>query len=95
MDDSLERAATTATSLDVEQDRGNIFKIQSKATPNEPVSQENSSGGGLRCQEAIGDATSQTRLLDLETTKTTQAMEIKSLKRRVKKLEKRKRSRTH
>ncbi|GJS69597.1 hypothetical protein Tco_0702438, partial [Tanacetum coccineum] len=34
MDDSLERAATTATSLDVEQDRGNINKTQSKATPN-------------------------------------------------------------
>nr|GFC84085.1 hypothetical protein [Tanacetum cinerariifolium] len=26
MDDSLERAATTATSLDAEQDRGNISK---------------------------------------------------------------------
>ncbi|GJU23748.1 hypothetical protein Tco_1157090 [Tanacetum coccineum] len=30
MDDSLERAATTATSLDAEQDRGNIDKTQSK-----------------------------------------------------------------
>nr|GEZ58351.1 hypothetical protein [Tanacetum cinerariifolium] len=35
------------------------------------------------------------RVLDLETTKTTQALEIDSLKRKVKKLEKRKRSRTH
>nr|GEW21354.1 ribonuclease H-like domain, reverse transcriptase, RNA-dependent DNA polymerase [Tanacetum cinerariifolium] len=52
MDDNLERAATTATSLDAE-------------------------------------------VLDLKTTKTTQAMEIESLKRRVKKLERRKRSRTH
>nr|GEV26904.1 hypothetical protein [Tanacetum cinerariifolium] len=51
MDDSLKRAATTATSLDTEQDR--------------------------------------------ETTTTTQALEIDSLKRRVKKLERRKRSRTH
>nr|GEV98298.1 integrase, catalytic region, zinc finger, CCHC-type, peptidase aspartic, catalytic [Tanacetum cinerariifolium] len=34
-------------------------------------------------------------VLDLETTKTTQAMEIKSLKRRVKKLEKKQMSRTH
>nr|GEU42821.1 hypothetical protein [Tanacetum cinerariifolium] len=34
------------------------------------------------------------RVLDLETTKTTQAMEIESLKKRVKKLEKRQRSRT-
>nr|GFA81531.1 hypothetical protein [Tanacetum cinerariifolium] len=37
----------------------------------------------------------QQRLLDLETRKTTQALEINSLKRRVKKLEKRKWSRTH
>nr|GFA24044.1 hypothetical protein [Tanacetum cinerariifolium] len=36
----------------------------------------------------------QQRVLDLETIKTTQAMEIESLKRRVKKLERRKRSRT-
>ncbi|GJU98832.1 hypothetical protein Tco_1328103 [Tanacetum coccineum] len=34
MDDSLERPATTATSLDAEQDSGNIDKTQSKATPN-------------------------------------------------------------
>ncbi|GJS84145.1 putative ribonuclease H-like domain-containing protein [Tanacetum coccineum] len=32
MDDSLKRAATTATSLDAERDRGNINKTQSKAT---------------------------------------------------------------
>ncbi|GJT67317.1 hypothetical protein Tco_1018797 [Tanacetum coccineum] len=37
----------------------------------------------------------QQRVLDLETTKTTQANEIASLKRRVKKLEQKKRSRTH
>ncbi|GJR51399.1 hypothetical protein Tco_1401920 [Tanacetum coccineum] len=37
----------------------------------------------------------QNRVLDLEHTKTTQALEIDSLKRRVKKLEKKKRSRTH
>ncbi|GJS28343.1 hypothetical protein Tco_0488963, partial [Tanacetum coccineum] len=44
MDDSLERAATTATSLDTEQDRGNINKTQSKATPNEAGSQGTTSG---------------------------------------------------
>nr|GEZ24784.1 hypothetical protein [Tanacetum cinerariifolium] len=82
MNDSLERAATIATSLDAEQDRGNIFKTQSKETPNEPGSQGASSGDGPR-------------VLDLETTKTTQALEIDSLKRRVKKLKRRKRSRTH
>nr|GEZ37815.1 hypothetical protein [Tanacetum cinerariifolium] len=37
----------------------------------------------------------QQSVLDLETTKITQALEIDSLKRRVKKLERRKRSRTH
>ncbi|GJS24872.1 hypothetical protein Tco_0453504 [Tanacetum coccineum] len=37
----------------------------------------------------------QNRVLDLEHTKTTQALEIGSLKRRVKKLEKKQRSRTH
>ncbi|GJX86033.1 hypothetical protein Tco_0336807 [Tanacetum coccineum] len=61
MDDSLERAATTATSLDVEQDRGNIIKTQSKATPNEPCSPGTSSGGGPRCEETMGDTISQTR----------------------------------
>ncbi|GJR40146.1 hypothetical protein Tco_1215830 [Tanacetum coccineum] len=44
MDDSLERAAITATSLDTEQDRGNINKTQSKATLNEPSSLGTSSG---------------------------------------------------
>ncbi|GKA66735.1 hypothetical protein Tco_0766543 [Tanacetum coccineum] len=54
-DDSLERTATTATVLDIEQDRGNINKTQSKATPNEPSSLGTSSGGGPRRQEIIGD----------------------------------------
>ncbi|GJS50362.1 hypothetical protein Tco_0600483 [Tanacetum coccineum] len=60
-DDSLERAATTATGLDVEQDRGNINKTQSKATPNEPSSLGTSSGGGPRRQETMGDTIAQTR----------------------------------
>ncbi|GJS53196.1 hypothetical protein Tco_0626558 [Tanacetum coccineum] len=38
--DSLVRAATIASSLEVEQDSGNITKTQSKATPNESSSQE-------------------------------------------------------
>ncbi|GKB53173.1 hypothetical protein Tco_0903926, partial [Tanacetum coccineum] len=102
MDDSLERAATTATSLDAEQDSGNINKTQSKATLNEPSSIGTSSGSGPRRQETMGDIIAQTRfenisktsndpllarVLDLEQTKTTQAEEIVSLKRRVKKLE--------
>nr|GEV09391.1 UBN2 domain-containing protein [Tanacetum cinerariifolium] len=61
MYDSLERATTTSTSLDAEQDRGNIFTTQSKATTNEPGSQGTSLGGGPRCQEAMRDNVAQTR----------------------------------
>ncbi|GJW82336.1 hypothetical protein Tco_0146311 [Tanacetum coccineum] len=134
--DSLVRAATTASSLEAEQDSGNINKTQSKATPNESSSQGTNSGGGPRCQETMGDTIAQTRfesvskhsndsllargntlrsdedrlkldelmelcttlqqrVLDLEKIKTTQHNEIASLKRRVKKLEKKNRSRTH
>ncbi|GJZ00134.1 hypothetical protein Tco_0517563 [Tanacetum coccineum] len=55
LDDSLVRAATTATGLDAEQDSGNIDKTQSKATPNEPSSQGTSLGGGPRRQDTMGD----------------------------------------
>ncbi|GKB02216.1 putative ribonuclease H-like domain-containing protein [Tanacetum coccineum] len=88
MDDSLVRAATTATGLDAKQDNGNIDKTQSKSTPNEPSSLGTSSGGGPMRQETIGDTIAQTGVLDLENTKTAQAQEITSLKLRVKKLEK-------
>ncbi|GJS04322.1 retrovirus-related pol polyprotein from transposon TNT 1-94 [Tanacetum coccineum] len=80
--DRLVRAATTASSLEVEQDSGNITKTRSKATPNESSSLGTTSGGGPR-------------FLDLEKIKTTQQIEIDSLNRRVKKLEKKDRSRTH
>ncbi|GJU01851.1 hypothetical protein Tco_1112189, partial [Tanacetum coccineum] len=56
---SLERAATTTTSLDVEQDRGNINKTQSKAKLNEPSSLGTSSGSGHRHQETMGDTIAQ------------------------------------
>nr|GEV09096.1 hypothetical protein [Tanacetum cinerariifolium] len=82
MDDRLVRAATTASGLEAKQGIGNINKTQSKATPNESSSQGTDSGGGPR-------------VLNLETTKTTQAMKIESLKRRVKKLKKKQRSRTY
>ncbi|GKB46291.1 hypothetical protein Tco_0897044, partial [Tanacetum coccineum] len=136
IDDSLVRVATTATSLDAKQDRGNINKTQSKATLNEPSSSGTSSGSGPRCQETMGDTIGHTRsenvskhsndpllargntlrngedilkleelmelctnlntrVLDFETTKTTQSNEIASLKRRVKKLERRNKSRTY
>nr|GFA34595.1 hypothetical protein [Tanacetum cinerariifolium] len=58
---SLERDTTTATSLNAEHDRGNISKTQSKATPIEPSSPRTSSGGGLRCQDTMGDTIAQTR----------------------------------
>ncbi|GJT68527.1 hypothetical protein Tco_1020007 [Tanacetum coccineum] len=72
-EDIMERAATTAFSLEAEQN----------------------SGSGPRCQDTIlRDAEAQIRVLDFETTKTAQAKEIANLKKRVNKLEKRKRSRT-
>ncbi|GKB26278.1 hypothetical protein Tco_0865679 [Tanacetum coccineum] len=46
--DSLVKAATTASSLDAEQDSGNITKTRSKATPNESSSLGTTSGGGPR-----------------------------------------------
>ncbi|GJS84778.1 hypothetical protein Tco_0751319, partial [Tanacetum coccineum] len=87
--DSLVRVATTASSLEAEQDSDNINKTQSKATPNESSSLGTTLGGGPRCQETTGDTIAQTRL------KLDQHNEIASLKRRVKKLEKKNRSRTH
>nr|GEY42989.1 hypothetical protein [Tanacetum cinerariifolium] len=66
-----------------------------KATPNESSSQGTDSGDGPRYQDTMRDTIAQTRVFDLEKTKTTQALEIDSLKRRVKKLEKKQRSRTH
>ncbi|GKC09432.1 hypothetical protein Tco_1001042 [Tanacetum coccineum] len=136
LDDSLVRAATTASSLEAEQDSGNINKTRSKATPNESSSLGTTSGGGPRRQETMGETivqtrfenvsklsndlllargntlqsgedslklnelmelctNLQTRVLDLEKIKTTQAEETISLKRRVKKLEQKKRSKTH
>ncbi|GJT22596.1 hypothetical protein Tco_0892533 [Tanacetum coccineum] len=61
LDDSLVRAATTTSSLEAEQDNGNIIKTRSKATPNEAGSQITTSGGGPRHQETMGDTIAQTR----------------------------------
>ncbi|GJZ10923.1 hypothetical protein Tco_0545682 [Tanacetum coccineum] len=103
LDDSLVRAATTASSLEAEQDSDNIAKTQSKATPNEFSSLGTTSGGGPRRQETKGDTIGQTRFENVskhsndprEKTKTSQAEEIVRLKRRVKKLERKKWSRTY
>nr|GEU46431.1 putative ribonuclease H-like domain-containing protein [Tanacetum cinerariifolium] len=87
--------ATIASSLEAELDSGNINRTQSKATPNESSSQMTDSGGGpsekdrMKPNELMDLCTNlQSKVLDLEKTKTTQALEITSLKRRVKKLEK-------
>nr|GEW31808.1 retrovirus-related Pol polyprotein from transposon TNT 1-94 [Tanacetum cinerariifolium] len=97
IDGSLKRATTTATSLDVEHDRGNINKTQSKATLNKPSSigtnlgvNTPQSGEDIRkLNEFMDLCTSlQNRVFALEATKTSQAQEINSLKRRVKKLKK-------
>ncbi|GKB75683.1 hypothetical protein Tco_0942578 [Tanacetum coccineum] len=87
--DSLVRVATTASSLEAEQDSGNITKTQSKETPNESSSLGTTSGGGPRGNTLRSDedrlklnelmelyTTLQKKVLDLEKTKTTQANEI-------------------
>ncbi|GKA57426.1 hypothetical protein Tco_0756614 [Tanacetum coccineum] len=99
----LVRAATTASSLEAEQDSGNITKTRSKVIPNEVGPPRNyfrgntlrSGKDSLKLTELMELCTNLQRVLDLEKTKTTQAEEIVSLKRRVKKLEQKKRSRTH
>ncbi|GJY04188.1 hypothetical protein Tco_0370128 [Tanacetum coccineum] len=113
LDDSLVRAATTASSLEVEQNSGggpkrqktmgdtiaqtrfeNVSKLSNDpllARGNTLQSDEDS----LKLKELMELCTNlQTRVLDLEKTKTAQAKEIVSLKKRVKKLEHKKRSRT-
>nr|GEV30706.1 hypothetical protein [Tanacetum cinerariifolium] len=59
--DKVERAATTASSLETEQDSVTINRTQSTAIPNEPIPQGTSSGGSLRHQDTIlGDRPAQT-----------------------------------
>ncbi|GJV02878.1 hypothetical protein Tco_1336447 [Tanacetum coccineum] len=83
MDDSLERVTTTATSLDAEQDMGNINKTQYKATPNEPSSLGTSLGGGPRRQETIGDTISQTGFENVSKTSNDSLLTVVGLSRRV------------
>ncbi|GKC07833.1 hypothetical protein Tco_0999443, partial [Tanacetum coccineum] len=112
--DSLVRAATTASSLEAEQDSGGDpgcqetmgdtiaqtrFENVSKLSNDSLLARGNtlqSDEDRLKLDELMALCTTlQTRVLDLEKTKTTQANEIASLKRRVKKLEKKRSSRTH
>ncbi|GJR60822.1 hypothetical protein Tco_1502984, partial [Tanacetum coccineum] len=91
--DNLVRAATTAFSLAAE------FENVSKHSNDPLLARGNTLQSGedsLKHNELMESCTNlQTRVLDLEKTMTTQAEEIVSLKRRVKKLEQKKRSRTH
>ncbi|GJS18407.1 hypothetical protein Tco_0412879 [Tanacetum coccineum] len=60
--DSMERAVTTAASLDVVWDSSNIIRTQSMATLKEPIPQGTCSGSGPRHQDTIlGDKPAQTR----------------------------------
>ncbi|GKC66578.1 hypothetical protein Tco_1099176, partial [Tanacetum coccineum] len=83
------RTATTASSLEAEQDSGNITKTQSMATPNESSPLGTTSGGGPMCQETIGDTIAQTRFENVS------KLSNDSLLGRVKKLKKKRSSRTH
>ncbi|GKB76371.1 hypothetical protein Tco_0943266 [Tanacetum coccineum] len=49
----MERAATTASSLEAEHDTGNINRTQSMATLNESIPHGTDSGSGPRCQDTI------------------------------------------
>nr|GEY83073.1 hypothetical protein [Tanacetum cinerariifolium] len=134
--DTVERAATTASSLEAEHDSGNILRTQSIETLNEPIPEGTGSGSGHRRQDTIlGDRPAQTmferlseqsyepslsrvntlrsgedkiqllelmelctrlsdRVFDLENIKDAHALESNKLKKRVKKLESMKKSRT-
>ncbi|GKB85370.1 hypothetical protein Tco_0957642 [Tanacetum coccineum] len=66
--DSLERVATTASSLEAEQVSGNITKTRSKATLNEPTPQRTGSGSGPKRQDTMGDTITQTRFENVSKT---------------------------
>ncbi|GJT25135.1 retrovirus-related pol polyprotein from transposon TNT 1-94 [Tanacetum coccineum] len=68
LDDSLVRAATTASSLEAEQDSGNIINTRSKEAPNETGSQRTTSGGGPRRQDTMGDIIVQSRFENVSKT---------------------------
>nr|GEX80388.1 hypothetical protein [Tanacetum cinerariifolium] len=86
--DRVERAATTAASLDAKQGNGNINRTRSTTMLNVPLPQGIGAGGSPRCQEAMGGSIAQTRYE--RESKTAQDLVITRLKLRVKKLEKKK-----
>ncbi|GJW88212.1 putative ribonuclease H-like domain-containing protein [Tanacetum coccineum] len=112
--DSMERAATTAISLDTEQGSGSgprrqdtilrdrptptRFERLSKQSNDPPLSRVNTLGSGedsMKLNELMEIVTKLSeRVLVLENIKTAQDLEITNLKKRVKKLEKKTKSRT-
>ncbi|GKA89460.1 putative ribonuclease H-like domain-containing protein, partial [Tanacetum coccineum] len=84
---SVEQAITTVASLDALQDSDNIIRTQTTAMPNVDIPQGMDTGGSPRRQDTIG-------VLDLEKEKDVQAMEILRLKKRVKRLERQRKSST-
>ncbi|GKA24625.1 hypothetical protein Tco_0710658 [Tanacetum coccineum] len=111
--DSVERAATTAASLDAEQDSGGSPRCQEAmgdtiaqtrservSTPSydSPLLGVNTPGSDeerIKLKELMDMCTKLSdRVLDLENVKDAQALEIKKLKKRVKKLERKNKSRT-
>ncbi|GJR53863.1 uncharacterized mitochondrial protein-like protein [Tanacetum coccineum] len=106
MDDSFERATTTATGLEAERQetmRDTTAQTRSENVSklsNDPlIARGNTLQSGedrLKLEELMALCTTlQSRVLALETTKTTQATKYTSLKKRVKKLERKNKSRTH
>ncbi|GJY38418.1 putative ribonuclease H-like domain-containing protein [Tanacetum coccineum] len=112
--DSVERATTTAASLEAEHDSGSgprhqytilgdipaqtRFERLSKQSNDPPLLRVNTLGSGedrMKLNELMEICTKLShRVLDLENAKDAQALEIKKLKKRVKQLEKKKKSRT-
>nr|GEX08153.1 uncharacterized mitochondrial protein AtMg00810-like [Tanacetum cinerariifolium] len=92
--DNVERAVTTSASLDAEQENGTINRTQSTTIPIVPFPQGFGAGGRPRSQETMRNRPAQTRVFDLETTKNAQAKEIINFKKRVKRLERTRQSRT-
>ncbi|GJY80423.1 hypothetical protein Tco_0493174, partial [Tanacetum coccineum] len=100
-EDIMKRAATTASSLEAEQDNDaqTRFKTPSKQSNDPPLSRVNTLGSGediLKLRELMKLCTKLSkRVLDLETTKTGQAKEIANSRKKLKKLERGKKSRTN
>nr|GEU89657.1 hypothetical protein [Tanacetum cinerariifolium] len=101
--DRVERVATTAASLNVEQDSGDTyaqtrFERLSKQSHEPPLSRVNTLRSGednMKLMELMDLCTKlSNKVLDLENVKDAQALEIQKLKKRVKRLEKKRKSRT-